>query len=45
MENDLSVWEDGVTYDDFKKAKDRGVHYQIVNHKLYRENDCMFMFR
>ncbi|XP_041348590.1 protein O-glucosyltransferase 1-like [Gigantopelta aegis] len=48
IDEDLSVWEHkekGITRERFDQAKERGVHYQIVNHKLYRENDCMFPFR
>lgn len=42
---DLSTWKDGIDEELFKKAKDRGTHYQIINHKLYRQKECMFPFR
>ena len=42
LEEDLANFEDGVTADMFTKAKDRGTHYQISEHKLYREDECMF---
>lgn len=45
MDRDLEVWEGGITKDVFDKAKNKGTHYQIINHKLYREKDCMFPFR
>lgn len=49
IEEDLKLWRDkgGITKLDFDKAKKetRGTHYQIINHKLFRENDCMFEAR
>ncbi|KAK3103887.1 hypothetical protein FSP39_022651, partial [Pinctada imbricata] len=48
IDEDLSVWEHkekGITLERFEAAKQRGTHYQIINHKLYRENDCMFPAR
>jgi len=45
LENDLDIWKDGITKEVFEKAKDRGTHYQIIGHKLYRQSDCMFPFR
>ncbi|KAI0213689.1 Protein O-glucosyltransferase 1 [Lamellibrachia satsuma] len=45
MDADFSVWQGGVTKDQFERAKDRGVYYQIINHKLYRESACMFPAR
>ena len=44
---DLAVWNErgGITRQDFLSAMQerfRGVHYQIIDHKLYREPDCMF---
>ena len=45
--DDLRVWKDrgGITKNEFDDTARRGVHYQIINHKLYREEDCMFPFR
>lgn len=47
IDEDLKVWEDkgGISKEDIESAKPRGAHYQIINHKLYRENDCMFPAR
>ena len=47
IDDDLRVWKDkaGITKSDFDEAAGRGVHYQIINHKLYREKECMFPFR
>lgn len=47
IDNDLQVWKNrnGITRDDFERAKKRGTHYQIVDHKLYREDQCMFPAR
>lgn len=45
LDNDLSTWEEGIRRSDFDAAIDRGTHYQIINHKLYRQTECMFPFR
>ncbi|XP_068714571.1 protein O-glucosyltransferase 1-like [Montipora foliosa] len=47
IDNDLRIWNDrgGVSKREFDDTAGRGVHYQVINHKLYRENDCMFPFR
>ncbi|XP_013398028.1 protein O-glucosyltransferase 1 isoform X1 [Lingula anatina] len=47
IEEDLAVWKKagGILKEKFDAAKERGTHYQIINHKLYREDDCMFQFR
>ncbi|KAK6175502.1 hypothetical protein SNE40_013955 [Patella caerulea] len=46
IEDDLSVWKTkGITAEGINKAKDNGVRYQIINHKLYREENCMFSAR
>ncbi|XP_060067840.1 protein O-glucosyltransferase 1-like [Ylistrum balloti] len=45
ISNDLRVWEEkpgGITKDMITESIQRGVHYQIINHKLYREDQCMF---
>ena len=43
----MSVWEKagGIQKEQFDKAKNRGTLYQIINHRLYRQNECMFPFR
>ena len=47
IDSDLEVWEKegGITAEKFKEAKNLGTHYQIIKHKLYREDDCMFPAR
>lgn len=47
LEKDLSVWreEKGISEERLKSAIPFGVHYQIIDHKLYRQDDCMFPFR
>ena len=44
---DLAYWRDkgGITYEEFLKAKDKGVHYQIISGKLYRQAECIFPAR
>lgn len=47
LESDLEVWREkgGVSWEDFQAAKHQGqraVHYQIIDHKLYRQEECMF---
>ncbi|XP_020606070.1 protein O-glucosyltransferase 1-like [Orbicella faveolata] len=47
IDDDLRIWKErgGIKKSDFDNTDGRGVHYQIINHKLYRENNCMFPFR
>eukprot|EP00112_Aurelia_sp_Birch-Aquarium-sp1_P019170 Seg4690.1 transcript_id=Seg4690.1/GoldUCD/mRNA.D3Y31 product="Protein O-glucosyltransferase 1" protein_id=Seg4690.1/GoldUCD/D3Y31 len=49
IEKDFKIWEDngGIKKIDFDKAINRqtGEHYQIINHKLYRQDNCIFPFR
>lgn len=47
LEDDLSVWRErgGIEKDVFINAKSRGVHYQIIDHRLYRQPQCMFALR
>lgn len=45
IDKDLATWSNGIDNELFVKAKDRGVHYQIIDHKLYRQSECMFTFR
>ena len=45
LEDDLAVWKNGITKEKFDSAKSKGTHYQIINHKLYREEKCMFPAR
>ena len=39
------MWSDGISRSSFELAKQRGVHYQVINHKLYRQKDCLFAAR
>ncbi|XP_015795951.1 protein O-glucosyltransferase 1 [Tetranychus urticae] len=46
IDNDLVYWMDkGITLQDIETSKPYGVHYQIINHQLYRQYDCMFPTR
>lgn len=49
LDNDLGPWRDGgITWNDFKAAREyapRAVLYQVIDHKLYRQKDCIFEFR
>lgn len=47
IDDDLKIWRErgGIKREDFERAKPRGTHYQIVAHKLYREDKCMFPAR
>lgn len=48
MNQDLSPWQStGISKDLFKKAAKipRLSHYQIIDHKLYRNQDKFFPFR
>ncbi|XP_029637108.1 protein O-glucosyltransferase 1 [Octopus sinensis] len=48
LDDDLHVWEHekkGISRAEMQAAKDKGVYYQIIKNKLYREKECMFPFR
>lgn len=47
IDSDLEYWRNrgGITKEDFNHARLKGVHYQIINHKLYRQSECMFPAR
>lgn len=45
IDNDLQIWSDGISRSSFELAKKRGVHYQVIDHKLYRQQDCLFTAR
>ncbi len=48
LENDLIHWnKSGISEDLIEEAirLKRGVHYQIIDHKLYREKECLFPSR
>ncbi len=48
LRGDLETWvqRGGIQWDDFARARSNRptglVHYQIVNHTLLRQHDCMF---
>ncbi|XP_022644694.1 protein O-glucosyltransferase 1-like isoform X1 [Varroa destructor] len=42
---DLAPWASGIEKKDVDRAKQSGVHYQIVGGRLYRQEECMFPFR
>nr|CAG4641759.1 EOG090X07KN [Eurycercus lamellatus] len=42
---DLKVFKDGITKNMLDKAKERGTRYQIIDHKLFREKNCLFPSR
>lgn len=47
LQNDLQPFKGGISEDLMAETIRRGVgtHYQIINHKLYRERNCMFPAR
>ena len=47
IESDLRRWNhSGITENLIDRGKKtRGIHYQIINHKLYRHKDCLFPSR
>ena len=47
IKNDLQLWKDrgGITKKDVESGLKQSVHYQIMDHKLYREDSCLFPTR
>ena len=45
IDDDLEMWSDGISRSSFELAKQRGVHYQVIDHKLYRQQNCLFTAR
>nr|XP_057941922.1 protein O-glucosyltransferase 1 isoform X1 [Doryrhamphus excisus] len=47
LEEDLAPFRGGISQDVMTQTVERGVgtHYQIIDHKLYRERQCMFPAR
>nr|CAG4650212.1 EOG090X07KN [Sida crystallina] len=43
--DDLAPFNDSITKDMINKARERGTKYQIIDHKLYRDRDCLFPSR
>ena len=42
---DLKPYKKGITKKDIENVLNRGTKYQIIDHKLYRQEDCMFPSR
>lgn len=45
INKDLSPYRQGITKESLNDVRKYGVKYQIVDHKLYRDKDCMFPSR
>ncbi|ESN93559.1 hypothetical protein HELRODRAFT_103469 [Helobdella robusta] len=47
MNEDLAIFarDGGIKKEIFDQAKQKGIHYQVINHKLFRERKCMFPSR
>ncbi|XP_042890891.1 O-glucosyltransferase rumi homolog [Penaeus japonicus] len=45
IKKDLAAFKNGINKDILQSARDRGTFYQIINHKLFREKNCMFPSR
>ncbi|XP_067004527.2 O-glucosyltransferase rumi homolog [Anabrus simplex] len=45
IEQDLKVFKKGITKEMLESVRDRGTKYQIINHRLYRDAECMFPSR
>ena len=47
IEEDLAPWrrKGGLSKEEFARAKSFGVHYQVIGHKLYRQEKCLFSAR
>uniref|UniRef100_H2YN43 Glycosyl transferase CAP10 domain-containing protein n=1 Tax=Ciona savignyi TaxID=51511 RepID=H2YN43_CIOSA len=45
--SDLQIWKDrgGIFKEDMDRGLARAVHYQVINHKLYRQDKCTFPAR
>ncbi|XP_065095116.1 O-glucosyltransferase rumi homolog [Ochlerotatus camptorhynchus] len=45
LKSDLRPFKTGITQQMVERARSYGTKYQIVNHRLYRQKDCMFPAR
>ncbi|KAI4464391.1 kdel lys-asp-glu-leu containing - related [Holotrichia oblita] len=45
IQDDLKRFKDGITKELVGNIKTKGTKYQIINHKLYRDPECMFPAR
>ncbi|KAG8232607.1 hypothetical protein J437_LFUL010729 [Ladona fulva] len=43
--SDLAPFKGGIAKNTIQSVYDRGTKYQIINHKLYREKECMYPAR
>ncbi|XP_049822158.1 O-glucosyltransferase rumi homolog isoform X3 [Aethina tumida] len=45
IKSDLKKFKNGITENDIERVRSKGTKYQIINNKLYREENCMFPSR
>ncbi|KAJ8875104.1 hypothetical protein PR048_022995 [Dryococelus australis] len=45
IENDLRVFSKGITAQMVASVHNKGTRYQVINHRLYRDANCMFPAR
>ncbi|RWS14624.1 hypothetical protein B4U79_09727 [Dinothrombium tinctorium] len=45
IDSDLRPFQSGINFELIESSKARGVHYQVISHKLYRQKSCMFPLR
>ncbi|XP_050302459.1 O-glucosyltransferase rumi homolog [Anthonomus grandis grandis] len=45
IKHDLKPFKEAVSKEDIERVQSKGTKYQIINHKLYREKNCMFPSR
>ena len=47
IKHDLQIWKSigKITKNDMSKALKYSIHYQIIDHKLYRQHSCIFPSR
>ncbi|XP_063241641.1 O-glucosyltransferase rumi homolog [Bacillus rossius redtenbacheri] len=45
IENDLRIFAKGISAEMVASVRSKGTKYQIVNHRLYRDTNCMFPAR
>ena len=47
IKHDLQIWNSigKITKNDMNKALKYSIHYQVIDHKLYRQHSCMFPSR
>ncbi|XP_044266368.1 O-glucosyltransferase rumi homolog isoform X2 [Tribolium madens] len=45
ISDDLKIFKKGISQQSIDKIKTKGTKYQIIDHKLYRDKNCMFPAR